>query len=117
MGMDVLGIAPTSEKGDYFGLNVWGWHPLWGYCAEISDVAARVENGHSNDGDGLNAADAKLLAQELKRSIDNGQWASFIQRLNERAAETPGEPPYDALLPKLLEFADFLEDCGGFKIW
>ena len=28
MGMSVLGIAPDSEEGEYFGINVWGWRPI-----------------------------------------------------------------------------------------
>ena len=35
MGMDVYGIAPTSERGEYFRNNVWWWRPLWDYCCEV----------------------------------------------------------------------------------
>ena len=35
MGMDVYGIAPEKEWGEYFRSNVWWWRPLWDYTAEI----------------------------------------------------------------------------------
>jgi len=54
MGMDVMGMNATSEKGEYFRNNVWWWRPLWDYCLnEHGDIAGQVEHGHSNDGDGL----------------------------------------------------------------
>lgn len=115
MHMHILGLAPTSKKGEGFCRCARVWDPLWAFCEEISAVAANGLDGHLDDGPGLNAAEAKVLAQELKRSIERDQWAKYIDRLHERAADMPDESRW--LLPALREFAEFLEDCGGFQIW
>ena len=78
MGMDVFGKAPRSDKGEYFRNSVWWWHPLWCYCEEVvPDIAGQVECGHSNDGDGLDAAAAAELARRLQAEIDSGATARY----------------------------------------
>jgi len=73
MGMDVLGNNPSGESGKHFRNNVWWWHPLWGYCCEVlPEICNKVEEGHSNSGDGLDAEDSVLLAQALEESVRSG---------------------------------------------
>ena len=73
MGMDVYGKAPTSEKGSYFRNNVWWWRPLWDYCLENHpSITEGVENGHYNDGDGLDADGAAELGRRLLEDISSG---------------------------------------------
>ena len=36
MGMDVIGLKPTSKEGEYFRNNVWWWGPLADYCMEVA---------------------------------------------------------------------------------
>ena len=36
MGMDVYGKSPTTEVGAYFRKTIWGWHPLWDMCTDLS---------------------------------------------------------------------------------
>ena len=75
MGMDVYGNKPKNKDGEYFRNNVWWWRPLWDYCLDnYPSIAGKVEHGHSNDGDGLAAGDAKKLAILLKKDIDD--WPS-----------------------------------------
>ena len=38
MGMDVFGLAPKEEKGEYFRNNVWWWRPLWDFVAQIDEL-------------------------------------------------------------------------------
>jgi hypothetical protein len=74
MGMDVIGLSATSEKGEYFRNNVWWWRPLWDYCLnEHDDIAGQVEHGHSNDGDGLDAEDSRILGLRLMEDIKAGR--------------------------------------------
>src|SRR5947209_5860046 len=35
MGMDVFGRKPTSEAGEYFRANVWGWGPIHALMVEL----------------------------------------------------------------------------------
>lgn len=81
MGMDVYGNKPKNEDGEYFRNNVWWWRPLWDYCLDnYPSIAGKVEHGHSNDGDGLNASDAKKLAILLKKDIDSGKVQRFADQ-------------------------------------
>lgn len=90
MGMDVFGKNPTSEKGSYFRNNVWFWRPLWGYCQELhADLCDKVEYGHSNDGDGLDADDARILGERLLADIANGVTAEYERKHNEYIASFP----------------------------
>jgi hypothetical protein len=88
MGMDVYGIKPTSKVGEYFRRNVWGWHPLWEYCLDLHpDIAGKVKNGHSNDGDGLGLVNAKKLAKKLDNDVKNGVAKKYIDDRNKRIAD------------------------------
>lgn len=78
MGMDVYGKTPTSEKGKYFRSNIWWWHPLADYVTLIAPKeTATCKAWHTNEGDGLNAADAFALADKLQIEIDSGRCARY----------------------------------------
>lgn len=70
MGMDVYGLYPASEVGEYFRNNVWWWHPLWNYVLELAPwVEEKVPNGHYNAAEGLDANDAVRLAKILSAEL------------------------------------------------
>ena len=74
MGMDVYGRKPKNEKGEYFRNNLWWWRPLWGYVEDnYPEIAEKVPYAHSNDGDGLNSVQAKILANKLKADLKSGK--------------------------------------------
>lgn len=171
MGMDVIGVNPASEVGEYFRANVWYWHPIWGYVEDCHpDLAELVEYAHSNDGDGLDAEHSAILATRLKEDYASGKIEEYSQEYRKELAELPMEDcslcdatgirtdavgveggwdtkelppdiqiivgrergscngcsgvgkkeawetnyPFDPEVMK--EFAEFLEDCGGFQI-
>jgi hypothetical protein len=90
MGMDVYGKNPTAETGEYFRNNVWWWRPLWDYCLTVhGDLCEKVENGHSNDGDGLDAFDASLLSDRLLNDLATGVTAEYERKRNEYLATLP----------------------------
>jgi hypothetical protein len=90
MGMDVYGTEPIDPKGEYFRNNVWWWRPLWDYCiTHHPDPAAKVENGHSNDGDGLNATDATKLGTLLKQDILSGKVDSYEEKYKQELESLP----------------------------
>ena len=92
MGMDVYGRAPTSERGEYFRASVWGWHPLWTMVENlVPDLAQKVEHGHTNDGDGLDAEDAAELSRRLSHLIDAGVVAEYVKTRDEVIAALPAE--------------------------
>lgn len=93
MGMDVFGIEPKNEKGAYFRNNVWWWRPLWEYCEFVApELTCAVEHGYSNDGDGLDAEDAVLLAKALRKSLRDGTADLYEQTRNEWLASLPIRP-------------------------
>jgi|TARA_R110000782_G_scaffold41292_1_gene94824 hypothetical protein len=90
MGMDVYGKNPKSEAGEYFRRNIWGWHPLWSYVEENhSEIADLVENGHTNDGDGLGARNSNKLAKLLLADLDAGVVADYVRERNLGISELP----------------------------
>jgi len=87
MGMDVYG-----NSGNYFRANIWGWHPLWSFVEDRHpDLADKVEYGHSNDGDGLDGADAGRLAQLLREDIASGQAQAYASERDASLAQLPDE--------------------------
>lgn len=90
MGMDVIGKNANSETGEYFRNNVWWWRPLWNYCLELhGDIAGRVEYGHSNDGDGLDADDSRALGLRLLEDVKSGRTAEYKTDYDRELSELP----------------------------
>jgi hypothetical protein len=88
MGMDVYGKNDTSSVGRYFRRSVWGWRPLWDYCLDQhGEIAGKVEYGHSNDGDGLDANDSILLADAIKTALENRSVDAYLAKRNKALAE------------------------------
>lgn len=146
MGMDVYGLNPKSEKGEYFRNNIWFWRPLWDYClAKYPDIAGKVKDGHSNVGDGLDQKDAELLAEKLLEDIKSGDVAEYsrirkqamellpletctdcggigkIDEDNCKICDGIGEIPpwishYGFSEENMKDFQEFLQESGGFEI-
>ena len=93
MGMDVYGKAPTSQRGEYFRANVFGWSPLANYCTEEAppQLTAGCTYWFSNDCDGLDAAGSAALAKWLLDEIESGRTAEYIGRHNARLDDLPDE--------------------------
>jgi hypothetical protein len=90
MGMDVYGLGPKNETGEYFRNNVWWWKPLADYCLnEHGDIADGCEHWHSNDGDGLDEDGAMALAERLRSDIESGRAAEHERKYNEWRASLP----------------------------
>lgn len=92
MGMDVYGVKPTAKEGEYFRNPAWFWRPLWNYCCIIGkDIIANPQIGWFNDGEGLTAGDALLLAKKLQESIDNGDCDQYAKDYTEALEALPLE--------------------------
>ncbi len=111
MGMDIFGSNPTSEEGRYFRRNVWTWRPLAELVTELCpEETAACEFWQSNDGDGLDDAESKKLAERLCALLASGAVKTYCAN---RAAEIA---PYGVDETDVREFAEFLKECGGFAI-
>ncbi|GAA1745449.1 hypothetical protein GCM10009746_30630 [Microbacterium paludicola] len=92
MGMDVYGKAPTSEKGEYFRNSVWYWHPLAEYIqAAHPALAEPCQHWHTNDGDGLDAEQARALGEALRTDIHKGTVAAYASAYAARIESIPRE--------------------------
>jgi hypothetical protein len=95
MGMDVYGVKPKTSKGEYFRNNVWWWHPLWTYCCyTCPELANKVESGHDNSGDGLDAVDSRRLGFIIQESITTGAAQEYVDLYNKDTAALPDQPCY-----------------------
>ena len=121
MGMDVYGLKPKTQKGEYFRNNVWWWHPLWSYCCHISpELAGKVQNGHDNSGDGLDAVDSRKLGFIVQQSVTSGAAQEYVDEYNKDTATLPDEPCFcvkQSLMDVLAMSADtpFVEVSGILK--
>lgn len=77
MGMDVIGVSPRTESGEYFRNNVWWWRPLWDYCCEVAPDLCEGVSGHYNDGDGLDDSGATELSTILFDEIESGRTEEY----------------------------------------
>lgn len=92
MGMDIYGVSPTEEVGEYFRRNVWGWRPLWNYVEDLHpEIAQLVPYAHSNDGDGLTRMRSIQLADLLDGDIESGRAQEYIDTRDRVIAEIPME--------------------------
>ena len=92
MGMDVVGINATNEKGEYFRNNVWWWRPLATYIVDNHfNIASACENWHTNDGDGLDATASRNLARALKEDLEKGVVADYEREYNRQLANLDRE--------------------------
>jgi hypothetical protein len=92
MGVDIYGNAPTGKAGEYFCNNWWWWRPLADYACKIAPhITAACKCWHSNDGDGLDAAGARELADALQAEIDSGRCVRYAQVYASEQALMPDE--------------------------
>lgn len=93
MGIDVLGRAPNSPEGRYFGCNWQGWDPIADLIATLCPHETSPRRGwRCNDGDGLTADLAAALAAKLEALRDIGEIAAYLARCHARAATLPRDP-------------------------
>lgn len=90
MGMDVYGTAPTGKQGEYFRRSAWGWRSLADLMCELApNITAACQHWQTNDGDGLDAAGAVLLADALDVALADGSAACWIAAHDAAAAAAP----------------------------
>ena len=108
--MDVYGENPKNEAGKYFRRTIFSWFPLARYIVENcpKSIYSHCSNWFSTEGDGLDQTNSLLLASVLISQIADGSAEKFIS--------TMGEKPGMLTTDDLYEFAQFLQNCGGFRI-
>jgi len=90
MGMDLFGLNPVSQVGEYFRVNLWYWRPMWLYIEDnFSDLAAKVESSYTNEGYGLDACNSLLLGQKINSHVNGGLAEHYEKNFNSAIADLP----------------------------
>ena len=140
MGMDVYGQCPKNKTGEYFRANCWSWRPIHAIMEEchdgiIDDETMRLMS--CNDGAGLKTdIECKCLAWQIELfldkmehlddfSIDSNMQVEveptehgghrFVPEGNPEGVRTMSA--YNATRTHVVEFVQFLRNCGGFEVW
>ena len=112
---DEVDKMQNANKGIYFRNNVWAWRPLWNYCYEVADGLIDENTfhvGHENSGAGLNKEDSVKLGKLLLKEIAEGR--TKLQENSYTANTIANSYPFSE--ENVKRFAEFLLECGGFKI-
>jgi hypothetical protein len=133
MGMDVYGRNPAGPEGAYFRASISQWPVLVKIITTLCpQETTGCKHWHTNDGDGLNSAQALALGNAIERKLQSGQVAAALR---DPAITCQPEPPIIAALEQLFgaqlvllcdedvdenylaKFAAFVRASGGFAIW
>jgi hypothetical protein len=136
MGMDVSGRNPSAPQGEYFWASIDRWPLLVRVITTLCpQETSACKYWESNDGDGLNSAQALALAEALERKLRSGEVASALcdPTIISNAKSPSGaaidrwfrsqgfevlhldEPIIDENF--VAKFAAFVRASGGFSIW
>ena len=124
MGMDVYGINPKTENGDYFRANVWYWRPLWQCVAYFCDDILSeedIERGTYNDGYEYNETTALEISDRLENALKDGNLHKFEKGRKKFISEMENKDKvfynsYKFDIDFVMDFAKFCEQSGGFSI-
>ena len=124
MGMDVYGINPKTDNGDYFRANVWFWRPLWQcvsyFCDDILSEED-IERGTYNDGYEYDETTALEISDKLENALKNGDLHKFVEGREKFISEMEDKDKafyssYKFNIDLVMDFAKFCEQSGGFSI-
>jgi hypothetical protein len=124
MGMDVYGINPKTNNGDYFRANVWYWRPLWQCVAYFCDDILSeedIERGTYNDGYEYDETTALEISDKLENALKNGELHKFVEGREKFISEMEDKDKafyssYKFSINFVMDFAKFCEQSGGFSI-
>ena len=92
MGMDVYGIEPYTEAGEYFRANVWMWRPLWNYVCDVCSIDDETrKRGHYNDGHVIDEDAATSIGMMLRSLLKSGVVQKYADHREKRLAALPDE--------------------------
>jgi len=87
MGVDISGRKPTTNEGDYFSSNWWGWRPILA-ISEAAMISSKLDYDTSywgsNDGKGLRTQkQCDKLADAIELLISNN-WNEYLTEDDDR---------------------------------
>jgi hypothetical protein len=134
MGMDVYGRNPAGPEGVYFRASISKWPVLVKIITTLCpQETVGCKHWHTNDGDGLNSAQALALGNAIEQKLRSGEVAAALR---DPVITCQAEPPIIAAIEQafggqlvsllcdedvdetyVAKFASFVRASGGFAIW
>ena len=102
----------SENAGSYFRNNVWWWRPLWDYVQDR--LQWNADEGHYNDGFEVSEERALKIATTIKQDSDTGYLKTYEITHNRSQEGEKFSYPFNS--DNALEFANFCEQSGGFRI-
>ncbi len=93
MGMDIYGLEPLNEQGEYFRNNVWWWRILYTYCVDCYPecLGEEPERGHDNSGYIIDDENATKLGLALLQDLKNGDVTKYKEGYYHYVSSLPRE--------------------------
>lgn len=127
MGMDISGKNPINKKGEYIRFGAFSWPNYINFAELVApEQFSLIEYPYTNDGSGLDAENAKIMGEKILKAINSPIGVEYIESIPERATSFSlsinggiEASNYRKLCEpeRLIEFGEFLINCGGFEIW
>ena len=137
MGMDVFGKQPEDHRGEYFRSSIWTWPAVYlltlTLCSDLLDVET-MQGMAVNDGVGPDDGEVcKQMAVRVQEWLQKNPGGYRVMVDHERTLEGKAalqlqQAGFEVCLhvptasreadhEHLLEWATFLQHCGGFSVW
>ena len=126
MTIELLGMKPTTKRGEQFCRNIFGWGELARYSVTVApDICAPIRYWLDDSlHEGLDAAGAVTLGDALQIEIDVGRTAAYAALVHLEDTPqygpdvlfepSPGSP--HPFVENVAAFVAFLRESGGFAI-
>ncbi len=126
MGMDIHGREPTTESGEYFRANIWGWPPILSIALaanEVYGLGFDMSAWSFNDGAGLDTQeDCTKLAEAMEQILTmeepvlKAEHSPTAKAFASALGVTDMGEQAETSNEHAQEFITFLRGCGGFQI-
>jgi hypothetical protein len=118
--------AIDLKPGAYFRRSIWTWHQLWDCVCDVAGISPKQRDlGHHNWAYEADEKEAlrieKAIRDSIQQEVAQGILATSAVGVIEEAKiwQDKGVKQCGSFVQTqkdLLEFADFLHECGGFSI-
>ena len=128
MGMDVSGLNPSTEEGEYFRASIWSWPAILGLvrtASEVFNLSFDTDGWDCNDGKGLKTQEeCSKLADAMQHLLDSmetpvlvAEHSKITQAFVKAIGMTGAAPQAETDKSHAQSFITFLRGCGGFVIY
>lgn len=120
MGMDVYALRPKDSTNKHFVVNIWEWRAIHDLMTQVAGHLFPADVAHKmqfNDGAGLSRYECQPVAKAIKEYVIKHKVKSHT--LHDKPllkALGLNTSPYTVSRDRLLLWAAFVEESGGFEV-